>query len=300
MVIVFDTPAKSEKGILNNSGSCAAYVNYLSKEDGQRMEQGQHPEEWFSREHAEVHPAEVRYNIDRDHQGIGRNEGKFATGSINITAEEWQALGKTDDERLNNFKEWVKTEFQNELAGNYNKFDKQGNRIEISPENLNIYYKIEHDRHYKGNDREVIEGIRRQGETKDGFNLHCHFVLARKTLDGKNRISPTTNNRKEFDRDNFTHAVERNFDRYAGYDRPINQSYEYHKAMAHGKGVDKLNLIDRQMEREQAQGRQQEQKQEAQREKDTARTREQGNTSREAQRGEEDSKKRNNDFGLTI
>lgn len=258
MVIVFDKPSKSEKGVLNNSGSCAAYVNYLGKEDEQRIEQGQQPEEWFSREHADVHPAEVRYNIDRDHQGIGKAEGKFATGSINITAEEWQAMGATEEERLNNFKTWVRTEFQNELAGNYNKYDREGNRIEITPEKLNIYYKIEHDRHYKGNDREVIEGTKRQGEAKDGFNLHCHFVIGRKTQDGYNRISPTTNNRKEFDRDNFTHAVERNFDRSFGYERPIEQSYNYHKTMKHGTAEQKLNLLE-QKEQEQQRPQQKEQ-----------------------------------------
>jgi len=238
MVIKFDSPTKNEKGVLNNTGSSAGYINYLGKEDELNREQ------WFSHELSEVEPAEVRYNIDRDHQGIGKNEGKFATGSINPTLEEWQALGKTDEERLRNFKTWISKEFTFELAGNFRKKDSKGNDINITPENINIYYKIEHDRHYTGMDEEVRRGERQQGEVKDGFNLHCHFVVARKTQDGKYRISPTTNNRKEFDRNELINRTERSFDRYTGYQRPIDKTYEYCKTMKNGNLQERERMID--------------------------------------------------------
>lgn len=239
MVVKFDTPTKGVGGKLNNTGSSAAFVNYLGKEDEVSKEQ------WFGVDRQEVHPAEVRRLIDADHQGIGKAEGKFSTGSINLTAEEWKALGRTDEERLSNFKKWVREDFSKEFAGNFNKLDKAGNRINITPENVKIFYKVEHDRHYTGIDKEVKEGLKQQGETKEGFNTHCHFVVARKTADGQNRISPTTNNRKEFCRDDLTAKVERSFDQRIGYDRPLVQSYEYAKVMSNGTGMEKVEMLKR-------------------------------------------------------
>lgn len=239
MVVKFDTPTKGAGGKLNNTGSSAAFVNYLGKEDEVSQEQ------WFSVDRQEVHPAEVRRSIDADHQGIGKAEGKFATGSINPSAEEWKALGSTDEERLSNLKKWVREDFSKEFAENFNKLDKAGNRINIRQENVKIFYKVEHDRHYTGIDKEVKEGLKRQGEVKEGFNVHCHFVVARKTADGQNRISPTTNNRKEFSRDDLTAKVERSFDIRTGYERPIKESYEYAKTMKNGTGKEKTAMLEK-------------------------------------------------------
>lgn len=244
MVVKFDKPTQGSNGKLNNTGSASAFVNYLGKEDEKSKE------EWFNLNRDECHPSEVRAAIDRDHQGIGKSEGKFATGSINPTEEEWKALGKNDEERLENFKAWVQKDFSQEFADNFKKLDKEGNEVKIEPQNVKMYYKVEHDRYYTGRDDEVKKGIKQQGDPKDGFNTHCHFIVARKTVDGKNRISPTTNNRKEFDRNYLINRVEQSFDHRTGYERPINQTYEYAKTLKNGTVAEKVEMIQRSVNQE--------------------------------------------------
>src|SRR5450759_527120 len=177
MFIKFDKPKTNSKGKLASSGSSSAFVNYLGKEDEIHIEQGEHPEHWFSNGRDECHPAEVRAAIDSDRQGIGRNEGKFATGSINPTEQEWKALGKTEAQRLENFKSWIQKDFNQEFAGNFKKLDKAGKEVTIGPENVKMYYKVEHDRYYNGRDQGVKIGLKWQGEPKEGFNAVSYTHL---------------------------------------------------------------------------------------------------------------------------
>jgi hypothetical protein len=245
MFIKFDKPKTNSKGKLASSGSSSAFVNYLGKEDEIHIEQGEQPEQWFSNARDECHPAEVRAAIDSDHQGIGKNEGKFATGSINPTEEEWKALGNTEAERLNNFKSWIQKDFNQEFAGNFKKLDKAGKEVIIEPQNVKMYYKVEYDRYHTGRDQEVKMGLKWQGEPKEGFNVHCHFIVGRKTADGRNRISPTTNNRKEFDRDRLTLRTEQSFDQKTSYERPLKESYQYMNTMKNGTGLQKSEMLQK-------------------------------------------------------
>jgi hypothetical protein len=225
-------------------------VNYLGKEDAVHIEQGEQPEHWFSNGRDECHPAEVRAAIDSDRQGIGRDEGKFATGSINPTEEEWKALGKTETERLENFKSWIQKDFNQEFTDNFKKLDKAGKEITIEPQNVKMYYKVEHDRYYTGRDEQVRQGLKIQHEAKEGFNVHCHFIVGRKTADGRNRISPTTNNRKEFDRDRLTLRTEQSLDQKTGYDRPLKESYQYMNTMKNGTGLQKSEMLQKAVKEE--------------------------------------------------
>jgi hypothetical protein len=250
MFIKFDKPKTNSKGRLASSGSSSAFVNYLGKEDEIHIEQGEQPEQWFSGGRDECHPAEVRASIDSDHQGIGRNEGKFATGSINPTEEEWKALGNTEADRLDNFKSWIQKDFNQEFAGNFKKLDKAGKEVKIEPENIKMYFKVEQDRYHSGTDQEVKLGLKLQGEPKEGFNVHCHFIVARKTTDGRNRISPTTNNRKEFDRDRLTLRIEQSFDQKTGYERPLKESYQYMNTMKNGNGLQKSEMLQKAVKEE--------------------------------------------------
>lgn len=255
MVVSFDKPSKDSKGNLANTGSSAAFVNYLGKEDKLKAEQGEQPEQWFSHDKDELKPSQVRASIDSDHQGIGKKEGKFATGSINLTAEEWKALGSSEEERKANFKKFAQEDFAKDFAGNFNKKDREGNRIHVEPDNVKMYFKIEDNRYYKGTDNEVKRGERKQGEAKEGFNVHCHFIVARKTADGQNRISPTTNNRKEFSRDELTQKTERSFDQRTGYERPLSESYEYAKTMRNGSVAERELMTAKVISEEKEQGK---------------------------------------------
>ena len=254
MFIKFDKPKTNSKGKLASSGSSSAFVNYLGKEDEIHIEQGEQPEQWFSNGRDECHPAEVRAAIDSDHQGIGRDEGKFATGSINPTEEEWKALGNTEAQRLENFKSWIQKDFNQEFAGNFKKLDKTGKEVIIEPPNVKMYYKVEYDRYHTGRDQDVKMGLKWQGEPKEGFNVHCHFIVGRKTSDGRNRISPTTNNRKEFDRDRLTLRTEQRFDQKTSYERPLKESYQYMNTMKNGTGLQKAEMLQKAVTEELRQG----------------------------------------------
>jgi hypothetical protein len=232
-----------EKG--SNAGGSGAFVAYLGKEDELNQQREGKAEEWFSHARDECHPVEVRASIDSDHQGIGKDAARFTTGSISLTEHEWNALGSTEGERHENLKAWIQEDFSQEFAGNYDKHKNNGEAIPIEPDNMKMYYKIEHDRYYTGRDEEVKQGEKQQGEAKEGFNLHCHFILATKTEDGKNRINPSVNSRKEFDRNSLFEKAEKSFDQRAGYDRPLQESYEYYKTMKNGTGEEKVAMIER-------------------------------------------------------
>lgn len=251
MVVSFDDAKKNSNGALANSGSAAAFVNYMGKEDALKQEQGEQPEKWFSHERDECKPSEVRAAIDSDHQGIGKAEGKFNTGSINPTEEEWKALGKTDAERKENFKAWIQEDFSKEFAGNFHKKDREGNPIPIEADNVKIYYKLEDNRYYKGDDEKVKSGEHKQNEIKEGFNVHCHFIVARKTEDGQNRIGTNTNNKKEFSRDELKIKTEQSFDKRTGYERPLDESYEYAKTMRNGTLAEREAMTEKTILQEQ-------------------------------------------------
>jgi len=251
MIVSFDVPTKNGTGALNNTGSSAAFVGYLDKEDKELVAAGQEPEQWFDQYGKEHHRTEVRADIDQDHRTLHKGDGKFSTGSINPSAKEWEALGSNDKERLDNFKDWVAKDFTQEFAANFDKKDKAGNQIPITPDSVKIRYKIEFDRHYKGTDEAVKSGERKQGEEKDGVNVHCHFIVARNAVDKINgmnanpiRISPITKHIKEFNGKALIQNTEQSFDRATGYARPLEETYRYRNVMNHGTGKEKLDMDD--------------------------------------------------------
>jgi hypothetical protein len=194
----------------------------MDKED--KRDTGHPVEWWFNQAGERVTGKAVLDAIDEDWQGMGKQTVKFTTGSIDPTEREWNAMGKTDGERLRNFKAWVAKEVTRELAANFHKVDKSGKPIVIAPENVKIFYKLEHNRYYKGTDAEVLRGEAKSGDPKPGFNKHIHFIVATKTADGKYRINPKTK-RTEFSRVDFFANVERSFDRRFDFKRSPEESF---------------------------------------------------------------------------
>jgi hypothetical protein len=220
MYVKFD---RISDGAKDNKGSCAAFVNYMAKED--KKDTGHKAEWWFDQHGNSILGKQVLDTIDADWQGLGNNTAKFTTGSVNPTEREWNAMGRNDDERLRNFKAWVAMEFTKEFADNFQKKDKKGNPVEIAPENVKIFYKLEHNRYYKGDGEDVILGKAKSGEAKSGFSKHIHFIIATKTADRKNRINPKTRNRREFNRVELFQRVEKSFDRQFGFNRTFEESF---------------------------------------------------------------------------
>jgi hypothetical protein len=228
VIIKFDKPTKAETGSLNNTGSCLQFVNYMRKEEAESKKNGKDLQPWFNYTNDSLSHTQVAEEVDKDHQGLSKKEGKFSTGSINISESEWKAMGKTEQERLTNFKLWTQKEFSKLFAGNYHKKDKNGNPIEIKPEDVRMFFKLEYDRHYKGTDEEVMAGEKKSGDVKPGFNIHIHFIVARKTRTGI-RVSPNVYP-SIFNRNKLRTNCEKSFDAMFQYRRPQEETLEYRQA----------------------------------------------------------------------
>jgi hypothetical protein len=219
MYTKFDRISSGEK---DNRGSCALFIDYMSKED--KKDTGHSVEWWFNQSGERLTGKEVMDAIDEDWQGMGKNAVKFTTGSVNPSEREWSAMGETDEERLRSFKAWVATEVAKEFADNFCKKDAKGNPIAITPDSVKIFFKLEHNRYYAGTDPEALRGEAKSGSPKPGFSKHIHFIVATKTVDGKHRINPKTR-RTEFSRIDFFANVERSFDGHFGFKRSPEESF---------------------------------------------------------------------------
>jgi hypothetical protein len=233
MMIKYDSPSSSGSG--GNKGSSAQFLNYMDKEKSQ--------EEWFGLRSNHVEKEKVLHRIDEDKKGIGKEEAKFYTGSINLTEDEFKAMGSTDAERERNLKQWVKEEFTQGTADNFVKTNSKGEAVKIEADNLKIFYKLERERHYHGTDPEVKRGEKKSGELKEGFQTHVHFIQAKKTADRKYKVSPTTNNTKEFNRVKLFEQMEKKFDQKFSYNRRLEDTFEYKNTLSHGPAQEKINAI---------------------------------------------------------
>lgn len=218
----FDNPS----GFSSNKGSCESFVNYLGKED---YKESLSKEFFFNHKSLEIIDMEVISTINWNKKGLGRNDAKFYTGSINFSEEELLFIGND----TNKVKEYS-IKVMEQYASSFKK--------DIAIDDINWYGKVEHNRYFKGEDDEVKLGIVTQGEVKPGLNTHVHFIVGRKSRCGKYKLSPKTNHidtksgpvKGGFNRDEFKKQGEAIFDSMFGYLRPIEESYNFNKISKNG------------------------------------------------------------------
>lgn len=251
-------PTTSPKG--GNKGSSSSAVQYLEKENENvpLLEQ----ERFFNNEKDYILPESAEQIIDHNTKGLKKDDAKFFSVTYSFSKEELE--GRSDQE----LKDFVRSNFTKDYAGAVS-------GREIDPNTIMYVAKLEQHRHYKGTDEEVKNGLKEQGQPKEGDNRHVHILVARKTSDNKS-ISPLTNHKTAgngvvksgFDRIGFKDQTEKSFDKHFKYDRPLEQSYAYLRA------DNKEELSQQQEQTKQAQLMQeQQQKQQAQ---EQERTRERG------------------------
>lgn len=230
----FDKPS----GSVGNKNSCSDFISYLTKED---FKDDPTSKEFLFNHTSHLIPDYLAIDaIDGNRKGLGKNDAKFYTGSINFSEEELRFIGNEPDK----IKEYS-IKVMEQYAQNFNRG--------ITINDLNWFAKIEQSRYYKGDDPEVIAGTRKQGEVKEGLNTHVHFIVGRKTIDGRMKISPKTNHRDTqkgpikggFDRDEFKHLCENTFDEMFGYLRPLEESYEFNKIRKNGSIDEKFVLANK-------------------------------------------------------
>lgn len=213
--IKFDTPT----GTSSNKGSCGTLVNYLLKED---KELKQEKEYFFNHKNDMINSTNVLESIDSNRQGLKKVDAKFYSGSINFSEEELRFI----DNDFKKIKKYTIEVFK-QYAENFN----EG----LSINNVNWYAKIESNRYYKGDDEAVKSGKVKQGEVKSGLNTHVHFIVGRKSVDGKMKLSPVTNHintskgavKGGFNRDQFKKNCETAFDNGFSYNRNYDEKYIY-------------------------------------------------------------------------
>jgi hypothetical protein len=241
MFVKVINPKTHGKTEYNNSGSCTALVNYLSKEDNDK---GLERELYFSHDQDKISSIEVIRSIDNNCPNIEKNEAKFYSLVVAPEPDEMQHL-KSDPNRL---KDYVR-DTMDIYAQNFNK--KDGASKNLSGNDLVYYAKMEHNRYYKGTDDEVKKGNAKQGEALPGDNTHVHIIVSRKDKSKEIKLSPLVNSKKLFSRENFKTKCCDHFDKKYKYEGS-GKELEKHLVMRDGTVEEKIAYINKEYEQRKA------------------------------------------------
>lgn len=222
----------------NNTGSCSAYVEYLSKEN----------EFFFNHSSNKIKKEDAKLLIDNHSKGgLGKTEAKWYAPIYSLSETEskficfklfgniyndYDELSSEEKKIYNEYIRELGKSFQDVMAENFNR-----QNLGIFNGNDLVYVGVvENQRKYKDYDREVIAGTKQIGEKKEGFNTHIHIIQSRKANNPKkSKISPVANHKRQkvnnfnaqigFDRTNFYTEIERTFDLKTKYERNIKDTF---------------------------------------------------------------------------
>ncbi|MFJ1323559.1 DUF5712 family protein [Capnocytophaga canis] len=237
-----DPHIESKKG--SNTGSCSTYAIYLMKDNAY----------FFTNDRDNVELEEAITMIDEHSKGqLAKDEAKWYAPVYAFSEKEsihiaYQLFGKkyTDYDELTVKEKEIFTQkilelgrkFQDAMAINFEKED-----LGIcSGKDLMYIGVVENSRTYKGTDIEVINGLKKVGEAKKGFNTHIHIIQSRKANNAKkSKISPMAKvksasielkgnkSKMGFDRNKFYNLVETTFDEEMNYNRSLEEHFEFKK-----------------------------------------------------------------------
>lgn len=207
-------PAKHGKATFSNTGSCAALVNYLNKEN--RESQLMDNELFFDQYRNNVTSSEVLQAIDNNHKGLKRNTPKFHRLVIAPTVQELYHIRQSTE----NMKEYTRTVME-EYAENFN----LANGRQLSSDNLVWFAKLER---------------LRKGELTAG-SMHIHIIVSARDKSQSITLNPNINNRNRFNRVQFSMNSERTFDKMFGFKRKESLLLN-HQVFRYGSFSEKLSL----------------------------------------------------------
>ena len=210
-----DFPPPSN-GVYNNAGSCRRLAAYLEHEDLERIEKGIYTEGFFNLTEENLYKSQVVKDIDNNKAQLLKTDAKFYAIHVSPSARELQAMGETEQEQAEAMRRYIREVFIPEYSKNFNKG--------LSAEDIKFYGKIHFDR--------------QRSENTEG-DMHCHIIVSRKDQANKIKLSPLTNHRNTkkgiikggFDRTNLFRQSEKGFDSLFNYNRPFDESFEYHNTM---------------------------------------------------------------------
>jgi len=237
----------------NNKGSSGQLVHYLDKEN--RLLEQLAPEQWFNGSSINIPSHEVRRSLDNNIAKLSRDDAKFFLINISPSQKEIAFLKEQHgDDTKAQFKAYA-TKAMDEYARNFNRPGIENNR------DLLWFAKLENHRYYSHKDKEVKNGLKKRGERKPGEQIHIQVIVSRKDITNSIKLSPMNKSRGkniehskkmgQFDRSQFANSGERLFDQAFGFDRKLEETFEYAKTQKNG------NLKERMALREKVNGQQQ-------------------------------------------
>ena len=254
------------KTTADNKGSCSKYGFYLNKENRECIKEGrfQDLQPFFNQSNNRLTTMQAIALVDENGKGKGlrNDQDRYFTLTLNFSQKELAHLAKKVAKRnIENVKELNGQEFEkfNELLSGYTKqaMKNYANNFNkgITENQIAWFAKIEHRRHYKGNDKEVVKGKAISGQLKDGLQSHVHITVSRMHRDWRINLSPLTNARTGknlvlngkkvrggFDRSNWKQLNENSFDTLFDYKRGLDEKYETHRTLKLGSLDDKRRL----------------------------------------------------------
>ena len=213
-------------GTYNNAGSCRQLASYMEHEDLERMEKGIYTDGFFNLTEDNIYKSKVVKDIDTNIGQLLKTDAKFFAIHVSPSKSELRAMGKTEQEKAEAMKRYVREVFIPEYAKNFNKG--------LSEADIKFYGKIHFDRSRSDNE----------------LNMHCHLIVSRKDQSNKKKLSPLTNHKNTkngvikggFDRVNLFQQAEQGFDKLFGYNRQLSESFDYYNTMKNGSISEQLEL----------------------------------------------------------
>lgn len=212
-------PAKHGKAAFSNTGSCAALVNYLNKENRESLLVDN--ELFFDQYRNNVTSKEVLEAIDSNHKGLKRNTPKFHSLVIAPTVQELYHIRQSTE----NMKEYTRA-IMEEYAKNFN----LANGKQLSSDDLVWFAKLER---------------MRKGELTAG-SMHVHIIVSARDKSQSITLNPNINNRNRFNRVRFSINSERTFDKMFGFKRKESLLLN-HQIFKYGSFSEKLSLYQENM-----------------------------------------------------
>lgn len=239
----------TDNEIGDNKASSGQLVHYLEKENraAAKHDPENEPELWFSNGRTDIWSYEVKMKIDSNIAKLSKNDAKFFLVNINPSQKEIRFLKeqygeKGAEEKLKEYGEKVMDEY----AKNFKRPGINNSK------DLVWFGKLERYRNYSHKDKEVKQGLKKKGERKEGEQMHLQIIVSRKDKTNKIKLSPQNKSRGkneehskklgQFDRVAFKASGETVFDTHFGFDRGLEDSFQYANGMKNGTPGQKVNL----------------------------------------------------------
>ena len=185
--------------VSDNKNSCIQLTQYLDKEGADKNRP--YYDDFFSVDQDFVSEKMVRTSIDHNIKTLKKKDDKFYMLTINPSQDELRSLIKqvtgkevyefsdlTHAEQLQ-----VISELKVYARGCMDDYAVNFYREKIkSGSDLVWFGRVETERHYSGTDEAVLNGSHKQGDLKQGLQLHVHIIVSRMDKTQTVSLSPLT------------------------------------------------------------------------------------------------------------